>query len=425
MKHLNRYSHYIMFSLAILLSACAPTQVVTPVQTNTVLPEIVTQPTNTSIPISVPTATAELFCPKVNPDTQFNLPVETSNFEESILDYLNGGGDPANIQPKTTPPEVPSLYAISADIDNDSLSEVIVSTRDLFEKPATIRIYHCEQNDYRLVKSFTPQNISLGIIELETKIFPNEPSFVIIRALRISGWGQDFLAVGWHDLEWQIINLATGSTPSEITLFDQNKDGIKEVFLETKTATTPGGGRSRVIIDTYSWDGKEFTYISSVMPPGDDRVHYLDDAERALKQGNPLLAVAYYEIAARDSDLSSYWTPYELEHNQTELATPYQQAFAYFRIVAIWFYLDRPEVASEYFQEMSDAFPQGKPGNEFVRAAQELSNGYNTGSQYSSSCAKAVHLLDTQYPDIVQNHLGDWGVANPMYFATSDICKLE
>jgi hypothetical protein len=270
-----------------------------------------------------------------------------------------------------------------------------------------------------------PQNMGNGIIELVTEIFSSEPPFVIIRAPRVAGWGQDFLAVGWHNSEWQIINLATGTTPSEIALIDQSGDGIKEVFLKTRTAATPGGGVSRVIIYAYSWDGKEFAYISSAMPPGSDRVHYLDDAESAWKQGNPLLAIAYYEIAATDSSLSSYPTTYELINKQTELAMPYQQAFAYFRIVAIWFYLDRPEVASQYIQEMSEAFPNGKSGNEFVLAAQELAKAYETYSDFSVSCVKSADLLDTQYPEIVQNHLGDWGVANPWYFASSDICKLE
>jgi len=423
MKHLKRFSTNISLSFIILLSACSSVQI-TPVQTNTAS-TIVPTSANTLTTTGVLTATTELTCPNVNPDAQFSIPAASSDFQVSILNYLNNGGNPTKIQPKTTPPEGLSYYSISADIDGDSLSEVIVSTRDLFEDPATIRIYQCENNNYRLVKSFTPQNMGFGIIELVMKIFPSEPSFVIIRALHISGWGQDFFALGWHNSEWQIIKLATGSTPSEIALFDQNMDGIKEVFIETKTAATPGGGISRVIIDTYTWDGDKFTYSSSVMPPGNDRVHYLDDAESAWKQGNPLLAVANYEIAARDTNISSYWTTYELEHAQTELAQPYQQAFAFFRIVAIWYYLDRPEVAAQYIQEMSEVFPDGKPGNEFVLAVQELEKGYEIDSAFSSSCAKAVHLLDTEYPDVVRNHLGDWGVANPIYSATSDICNLE
>ena len=430
MKHLNRFSANVIVSLVIWLSACVPA---TPVQTNIIPTKIVTESTNTVeptiVPIStatsVPTAMVELSCPNTDSSIEFDLPSDSKDLELSILSYLNHGGDPKKIEAITSSQELPPFHIAYADIDDDLLPEIVISTLDLFEKPATIRIFHCEQNVYRLVKSFAPQNMGNGIIELVTEIISSEPPFVIIRAPRSAGWGQDFLAVGWRNSEWQIINLATGTTPSEIALIDQNGDGIKEVFVETRTAATPGGGISRVVIDTYSWNGKEFAYASSAMPPGSDRVHYLDDAESAWKQGNPLLAIAYYEIAATDSNLSSYPTTYELINKQTELATPYQQAFAYFRIVAIWFYLGRPEVASQYIQEMSETFPNGKSGNEFVLAAQELAKAYETDSDFSASCVKAVNLLDTQYPEIVQNHLGDWGVANPMYFATSDICKLE
>jgi hypothetical protein len=430
MKHLNRFTANIIVSLAIWLSACAPA---TPVQTNILPTKIVTASTKavepTIAPIStatsIPTAIIELSCPKVDSNIEFDLPLNAQDLESSILNYLNLGGDPKKIEAVASSQELPPFHTAYADIDDDLLPEIVMSTLDLFEKPATIRIFHCEQNIYRLVKSFAPHNMGNGITELVTKIFSSEPPFVIIRAPRSAGWGQDFLAVGWHNSEWQIINLATGTTPSEIALIDQNGDGIKEVFLETRTAATSGGGVSRVVIDTYSWNGKEFAYDSSAMPPGNDRVHYLDDAESAWKQGNPLLAIAYYEIAAKDSNLSSYPTTYELINKQTELAKPYQQAFAYFRIVAIWFYLDRPEVAFQYIQEMSETFPNGKSGNEFVLAAQELAKAHETDSNFAASCAKAVNLLDTQYPDIVKNHLGDWGVANPMYSSTSDICKLE
>jgi hypothetical protein len=426
----SRTQYLAILSLLILLSACTPAQVqVLPTQTDTAIAEA----TNTSEPKIVPTQIATSFptetikslCPKINPDIQFNLPVESKELETFVLNYLNEGGDPARIETTASNSETLTLYAVAADIDDDLLSEVAVSTGDLLGGPTIIRLYRCEQNNYQLVKSFTLDGISFGKPEFTTKIFDAEPPFMIIRTGHTLGWGQDFLAIGRYNSEWQIIHLATGITPSEIALFDQNVDGTKEVFIKTKTAATPGGGISRVIVDIYSWDGKEFVSANSDMPPGNDRVHYLDDAETAWENGDPLLAVSYYEIAARNPNLSSYWTRYELEHKQTELAKPYQQAFAFFRIVAIWIYLDRPDIASEYIQEMAEVFPKGKPGNEFVLAAQALSDWYEKESDFSESCAQAVYLLDSQYPDIVLNHLGDWGVANPMYFATSDICKLQ
>jgi len=433
-----KYPIFLCFTatvMSILLSGCAPVPdqltpaisatptVITNIleSTNTSESSIISSQTSTSIPVAV----AELKCPSLDSDMQFNFSSDPTIFETSVLNYLNMGGDPSKIEPTSSPPEVPPFYIAVADLDGDLLSEVVVSTRDLFEQQATIRIFRCGHNNYRLAKSFTRQSMSFGIIEFVTNLFPSESHFVIIRATRIAGWGQDYIAVGWHDSEWKIINLATGTTPSEIALFDQNMDGTKEVYIKTKTSATPGGGISRVVLDSYSWNGKEFILAGSNMPPGSDRVHFLQDAESAWEQGSPLLAVSYYEVAARDSNLSSYWTTYELINKQISLAKPYQQAYAFFRIVAIWLYLDRPEVTSHYIQEMSDAFPHGTPGNEFVLAARELSNWYEKNSDFFVSCGKAVDLLDAQYPDIIRNHLGDWGVANPMYFATSDICKLK
>jgi hypothetical protein len=426
----SRTQYLAILSFIALLSACAPAQVqVLPTQTNIAVVEATSTRVSNIFPTQVATiiapATAELSCPKINPDIQLNLPKESSEFEASILNYLNEGGDPTRIEATASAAEVQPFFTLSADIDGDLLSEVVISTRDLFEDPATIRIFHCQQNDYQLVKSFTPDGIAFGIPEFATKIFDSESAFMIVRTGRISGWGQDFLAIGWQNSYWQIINLGTGTTPSEIALFDQNADGIKEVFIKTTTAATPGGGISRVFIDIYSWDGKKFVSTNGDMPPGNDRVHYLDDAETAWENSNPLLAISYYEIAARDSNLSSYGTRYEWEHKQTELAKPYQQAFAFFRIVAIWFYLDRPDRASEYIQEMSEAFPKGKLGNEFVLAAQAFSDWYEKEPDFSKSCTHAIIVLDTESPNLVPNHLGDWGVANPMYFAKSDICKLQ
>jgi hypothetical protein len=74
---------------------------------------------------------------------------------------------------------------------------------------------------------------------------------------------------------------------------------------------------------------------------------------------------------------------------------------------------------------MSEAFPQGQPGNEFVLASQALADWYEKERDFSMSCGQAVYLLQTQYPDIIPNHLGDSGVANPMYLSISDICKFE
>jgi hypothetical protein len=416
------------------LTSCAPISTqITPIHTNTSVANNHPEATNTSISTiaptltatSIPAATVEIKCPSLNPDIQFNYSEDPTKLEALILNYLNEGGDPEKIALALLPQTLPNFHIAAADINGDSLPEVIVSTQLLFEKKAdskpTIRIYQCKQNEYTLARSFKLDLVDGYDFEYVTDIFPNEPLFMIIRVPHIAGWGEDFYAVGWRNSEWQLIYLGTGLVGSDVAFFDQNGDGIKEFYMKTGRSSK---GADREIVDIYSWNGKEFILIDEKLPPGNDRIHYLEDAESVRKQGNPLLAVTYYEIAARDSSLNSFWTDYEWEYKQTRLAKPYQQAFAFFRIVATWLYLGRPDIASQYIQEMSDAFPQGKPGNEFVQAAQELSDGYKKDPDFFTSCAKAVNFLDEHYPDIVRHHL-NWGSVDSMYYATDDICEFK
>lgn len=420
-------------SILLLFSACgsSPDQVyLTPIKTSTLnwTPEV-TIKVNTTAPkiIStiVPTQTFQVKCPPINPDLQFEFTTEFAEFDASILNYLNNGGDPYKIETKFSQQGQEQYFSAIADFDGDTQAEVVVGTGDYLEEQGKVHIFDCDHNNYQLVKLLTPKNMAYGGIEFITEIFPSKPPFLIIHTYPISGWGQDFLAIGWYGEDWKIIHLASGSTPSEIVLIDQDMDGTKEVNLRTRLLTSPGAGISREIIDLYDWNGEEFDLIKSDIPPTDFRIHYLQDGEKEWEQGNPLLAIYYFEIAARNDLLENYSTNFERINNQTVLSKPYQQSFAFFRIIALWTFLDRPDLASKYIEEMSDEFPEGLPGNEFVQAVQELTNWYKNEADYKASCKKAGSYLDSQFPNIVADHIGDWGWSNPEYELTADICNFE
>jgi hypothetical protein len=417
----SQFLVFLVIALFASISSCAPVPS-SDIPTSTNIPISIVA---TSVPTVIPLSIVEPKCPGLDSNIQFNIPDESGQLEISILQYLNAGGDPANIKPVFQSEKQLIFDVALVDLDGDSLPEFVLSNTVFSESQVMISIYHCAQADYRLAKSFILDDMSFGEIQFSDQLFISQPSFLVLRVPHNRGWAEDYIAVGWHNSEWQTFILGSVFLPSTIILFDQNNDNIKEVFLQTKTSSTPGGGTGRAIIDTYSWNGKEFILLSSELPPGSDRIHYLQDAESAWARGNPLLAVAYYEIAAKDPNLLSYPTTHETVERQTQLAKPYQQSFAFFRIVAIWFYLERPEDAAKSIQEMSDAFPDGKPGSEFVIAAKEFATMYESGLPFHSACLKVASFLDSQYPNVVTNHLGDWGVANPIYSAASDICKFN
>ena len=104
-------------SIFILLSACTSTPVqVVSTQTDTAAVEITNavEPTVTSTQISpILTTTAEIACPKINPGFQFNLPIESSEFESAIQNYLDEGGNPDEIEAVASASEIQSFFTLS------------------------------------------------------------------------------------------------------------------------------------------------------------------------------------------------------------------------------------------------------------------------------------------------------------------------
>lgn len=138
-----------------------------------------------------------------------------------------------------------------------------------------------------------------------------------------------------------------------------------------------------------------------------------------------MMAIAYFEIAAWNQNLSSYPTMYELTENQREFSEPYQKAYAFFRIVVIWFSQNRVDMADQVIHEMSETFPEGTPGSEFVVVSKELAAQYEVSRNATTSCLEAVKILDTEYPNVLKGHIGDWGFDNVSYSSTSEFCKLN
>jgi hypothetical protein len=430
MKHFKRLFP-ITISTILVLSACGP---VTPIPsatatrhvqaTSTEAPSSTPSPTATNTPI--PTATPVRSCPTLNQTVQFSFSEDFAPFETSMLEYLNAGGDPDQLKALLEKKGNFDFSIGAGDITGDDQPEVVVITDSFFEGnsqqgQAQLRIYQCAQNSYEMVKALAlGDDRGGGWVEMTERVFAKENPYIILHLFSIRGWGSNYVALNWHDGDWQMISLGGGFFP-EIAFMDQDHDGIKEVFIRSDTSTPPGGGVGRYVIDTYQWDGKKFKSTHSEFPPALDRIHYIEDAQDAWEKGNPFMAISYYEIAARNTWVSSYPTPYEIINRQSHLAGVYQRAFSYFRIVAIWLSLGRPENALEYRDRMSDVFPAKKPGNEFVLAVDEMIKAYPE-LKYPKACHAAAQFLDEKYPGLFTNHLGDWGALNITYSKTLDMC---
>ncbi|GAP13021.1 hypothetical protein LARV_00762 [Longilinea arvoryzae] len=435
MKYYRNNFHPVIFFLLmamIALAACAPGQNIPPVLATGTATRAIQTKTNTPEMKATSTPTPEHRCPVLTGGAELKGYSNLVELDAAILDYVNHGGDPASLKSLLASTDLLRVSAAVADLDGDALEEIVVSGSITIINEGSpsddinlINIYQCSTNAYRLVQSFQTEDVSSGDILFVEQIFEKELPFIIVKIRATIGWGTKYYAFGWRENQWKEIFLGGGLVGSEIMLDDQDGDGTKEVLVLTGNSTGFWGGASRDEIDVFAWNGKNFEYSYSDLPPGDDRVHYLGDGADASKKGNLMMAIAYYEIAARDSNLSSYFTTYELTENQTELAEPYQKAFAFFRIVVIWFSQNRVDMADEVIHEMSESFPDGTPGNEFVVVAKEFATQYEVTHKAMTSCLEAVKILDTDYPDVLKGHIGDWGFMNVSYSATSEFCKLN
>jgi hypothetical protein len=423
-KNMNNLHIIALLILMLVFSSCAKDITQTPASISTSIPTLKATiiPSATQTATIVPSPTKNVSCPAIDPNLQFTIPEDSGDIENSLLEYLNHGGDPMKIKFTSILEKINTFDVMSVDLNGDSSPEVVISTMDLYESPAFVRLFQCGQNDYRVALTY-PEWSTMGsaYFYYVDELFASEPPYLILDISPISGWYRSIQALGWHDDQWQMIPLGDGIMPWNITLYDQNEDGTKEVIFYADSST----GYPRTIISTYAWDGSKFNLIDKFMPPGTARVNYFEDAEAALEQRNPLLAVTYYGIAARDDGLVSISTMDEIMTRQSELAEPYQRAYAYFRIAAIWFWLDRPGVAARYIDEMAEAFPDGKPGNELLQAAQALSVAYEESSDYEASCEKAIEVMNDLNPEIVPQHLGNWDDAEPSFFEATEFCVMR
>lgn len=405
------------------ITSKTPTIVVTSIASPVAVSTLIVDSSPTPSPTVKPTP--QQSCPREQTGGAFDYASSVQRLDQDVIEYLNAGGEINRLVEALPLIEGLNAAAVVEDLDGDGLSEVLITYTDSQESQAWVDVLHCAVGEFVKVAEFEYGEAWFASFEFVSPLRDNGHPFVVSRVPRTRGWVDDYIALGWDGTSWKSVALSSGLGPSQISLYDQNGDGVREVQLSAMTSVTPGGGLGRVEVSTWAWNGTAYAYSSSRYLPGTDRVHYIADAERAWIDGNPLLAVTYYEVAARSDDLSAYPTGLEMISGQTEVAEAYQRAFSLYRIIATWTYQNRLDDARVYFEELKEKYPDGEAGSEFIAAADILMSEAQTGAPYARACSKSASALDQSTPKLVPTHLGDWGVANPMYFRTTDVCDFN
>jgi len=397
-------------------SSASPTPIsLTPTLTSVPVISATIQPP-TSSPTSTPT------CPQIASNIKF-IPPETNNdIANTILNFLNSGGDPDEINSYYSQFQSKTLDILAADLNEDGLNEIIVAGALPLELNSpgegVIYIFGCKQASYEIEKQFDSQNLSSAKILRTENLLVDYPQQVFIQYRPIAGWASYILAIGYLKGDWQIVFESSDLFP-ELVVFDQDNDGNKEISIHSITTATQGP--QRLMISAFKWDGEQYTLISNQLMSGTTRIEYLDDAQRALDQGDVSMAIAYYDRAAHDSNLGNFASRDEVANQQVNLAGNYQISFALFRLYTLWSSVHAFDKASSTIEELEEQFLVNMPGNEFLQAAKIFEQNTVQGKSPKEACTAVASFLTQNYPDL-NIHIGDWGASVVWYAQINELC---
>lgn len=378
-------------------------------------------PTNTELPPSESPTEAPV-CPAINPEVEFFPPEDDGETGDTILSYINDGGDPHEINFFFDQYRLKTLDLISADLNDDGLNEIIVAGTLPPEFNSTnegaIYIFGCKNKSYELKVKFNIDRISNANIIRTEKLLNEQPHQVIIHYQLLAGWGAYYIAVGLLNGEWRVIFRDSEFFP-KIVVFDEEGDGNKEIAIHSITTATQGPQRE--MISTFKWDGKSYTLVSNQLMPGTTRVEYLDDAQSSLDQGDISMAIAYYDRAAHDEALHDFLSREEWSSNRTELSRNYQISFALFRLAILWFSTGDEETGKSVLYDLTEQFPKNVPGYEFAEAAKIFHEQTARGASPPQACSRVTVFFTEKFPDL-NIHIGNWGTSVTDYNQLVELC---
>ena len=384
------------------------------------------KPENTPSPSLFPTTQIRQ-CPALNSSTTFALPTKNDELVNELLAFLNAGGMWEDLGTIFNQAEYEYWLDITKmDFDHDMTDEIAVVgavPHDLDHETQTkIYIFRCTHFSYELWTSYKLSTISGAVIIGQEQLFPLPYAQLIIKYPHDFAFLDYYMGFGWDGKKWmQYFNIPIGIV-SEIILFDQDGDNIKEIALIGGT----GGGFSRQVIAYFKWHLHEYVFEKNVFLPSPFRIHYLQDAQNALDQGDIPFAITLYETAAYGQSLLDAPSTHEIITNQADKAGSYQQAFALFRLSSLWLKLGRFDQAQKIIDEMTKRYSSGTPGSELTEAIMILQERFDAGDDPKSACGFVTDYLRDNYPNLAgyEGHLGYWGVTNVSY-EIEDICPFR
>lgn len=440
--------------LLTLGSACEPTQenterdlsevvvVSTDARTNTPVPTALPTASATATatlpplptPTNVPTMTPSASCPELGTTPSFIYPKDPNELQTSILSFLNEGGRWEDLWESLDELKI-KHDSIQVDMNGDGVIETAVYAQTYDDEDYITDhawwIFQCTSNQYNIL--YDSRNIYAFHSHFMAEDLNNDNRPEIIAVSGFFGSACDLEPEVWS---WQIdeivnlspnhLELELGCSIDQRVLFqDISGNDIKEMILIGETVSHLDYGPPRGITQTFTLENGGYQLVNTVFAPAELRVHVLDDAQRALDDGNLPLAVSHYTTAAY-GDMETVQSYYFPIYEKNPYSDAYQQAFAFFRLAIIQRVIGNEEEASLLFTELNKLYIENQPGHEFVVLAQIFFDVYEEKEDLSKACEQVTKYIGENYENKLPKLTAHfyWGGNIAFYITPDSFCPV-
>lgn len=341
--------------------------------------------------------------------------VNTEGFAKSIEMFLNAGGLSERLR---------SYYSVTTqDLNADSVAELLVMREGWMPELA---LFSCQNGKYIYTEVFTDAADYVDVMAIMDNNKNGFPEIFVKSISCIGGRCGSINVIEWDGKNFVGISRSVSSSgvedfpvvelhdPSEISLKDLDKDGIKEiVWTEVPTeADYWGNYPMRVVTRVLKWDGENYSALPDEYAAPEYRFQAAQDGDWYAKNGLYDKALKSYQMSIQSEGLR-WWTeerrnyiigPYGFGPCAPKNVTcpppksdpderPVLSAYASLKSVVVYLLTNHPEDAQVAYEKILVTYPEGSPAYPITQAAVAFWESYQSDGQIANACQQVVSSL--------------------------------
>lgn len=383
-------------------------------------------PTTTSTVAPTPTSAGPRPCPVPSGNPPVPGLESALDLGASLLSYFNGGGSADALQAAMEAAHrVPagSLGISQVDVNADGWLDLAGSTADPHSQAnppgGTLWVLVCSGQGYILGYSLTPPAAGAPVVH-NVEDLTGDGSADLLIGLPTCGAHTcfekaDVLVWTGSTLEGRLEGTSEDLPSPAFEVLPAPAPRPAQIEIRGTGIASVGAGPYRPVVRTWSWDAARgwFVVTSDVTLSTNYRIHVLQDADRADREGNYALAQDLYYRVVTDDSLDDWAYG---EEGRQNLA-----AYATFRKVLTYLQMGDLGDAQVAYGILQNGHPSGAIGHSYAEMAQAFWEEYGASGNLAAACT-AAQAYAAAHPAEILDPLY-YGYANPAYIA-QDICPL-